>query len=133
MTHYRTGFRRTRIVRHSNAALVLVLVSSLTACLGAPPTTLLGTPAVTVGIIAKDSLFDRTQVNVVAGSSFAIRFENQDTIPHNVSISGGPTTLVGEIFTGPAERTYYFASLPEGTYTFLCDVHPAMKGMLRSD
>lgn len=80
-----------------------------------------------------NSVFDRSELTVIADAPFAIRFENLDVGPHNVSVRGGLTALVGEIFTGPAERTYYFASLPQGTYTFLCDVHPEMRGTLLSD
>lgn len=80
-----------------------------------------------------NSVFDRTEMAVIADAPFAIRYENLDVVPHNVAVRGGPVPLVGEIFTGPAERTYYFAGLPEGSYTFLCDVHPEMRGMFISD
>ena len=98
-----------------------------------PMATPAGTPAVTVEISSTNSVFDRNQLTVIAGAPFAIRYRNEDVVPHNVSIRGGPTPLVSEIFTGPAERTYLFASLPQGSYTFLCDVHPEMKGTLLSN
>jgi plastocyanin len=36
------------------------------------------------------------------------------------------------VVTGPVTTTYVFAGLPEGEYTFLCEVHPAMSGVLRA-
>jgi len=114
-------------------AHLAILALTLASCSGSSGATPAGTPAVTVEISALNNVFDRAELTVIAAAPFAIRFENLDVVPHNVSVRGGPTALVGEIFTGPAERTYYFASLPEGTYTFLCDVHPEMKGTLRSD
>ncbi len=114
-------------------ALLAILSLALASCGGAPAATPAGTPAVTVEISSLNSVFDRTELAVIADAPFAIRFENLDVVPHNVSVRGGPAPLVGEIFTGPAERSYYFASLPQGRYTFLCDVHPEMKGTLLSD
>ena len=114
-------------------AIPAILALTLVACGASPAATPAGTPALTVEISALNSVFDRDALTVIANAPFAIRFENLDIVPHNVSVRGGPTAMVGEIFTGPAERTYYFASLPVGTYSFLCDVHPDMKGTLLSD
>lgn len=109
-----------------------LVASTFVACGGAPAASPAGTPAVTVEISALNSVFDRSELQVIAGAPFAVRFENLDTVPHNVSVRGGPAPLIGEIFTGPAERTYYFTALPAGSYPFLCDVHPEMKGTLLS-
>lgn len=91
-----------------------------------------GTPAVTLHISAEASVFDTDRLAVPAGVPFALRFANRDAVPHNVSIRGAAGTQVGEIFSGPAERTHIFEGLPAGTYTFLCDVHPEMNGTLEA-
>ena len=115
--------------------VLAVIALTLASCGGSvgPAQTPAGTPAVTIEISALNSVFDRAELTVIADAPFAIRFENLDPIPHNVSVRGGPAALVGELFSGPAERTYYFGSLPAGSYPFLCDLHPEMKGTLFSN
>lgn len=115
------------------AAFLAMIALALAACSGAPAATPAGTPAVTLGISATNNVFDRTEMTAVADAPFAIRFQNNDSVPHNVSIRGGSTAMVGEIFTGPAERTSFFAGVAQGTYAFVCDVHPEMKGTLISN
>ena len=113
--------------------LLLVLTAAvLGACAGAAPPTPAESPATTLEITAEGSVFDRDHLAVPADTTFALRFINHDAVPHNVSIRGAPTPLVGEIFGGPAERTYVFAGLPAGSYTFLCDVHPEMRGTVEA-
>ena len=115
------------------AGILAILVLTIAACGGASTATPAGTPAVTVEISATNNIFDRTELTVIADAPFAIRFYNYDVVPHNVAIRGGATALVGEIFTGPAERTHLFPALPQGSYPFLCDVHPEMRGTLLSN
>jgi hypothetical protein len=40
------------------------------------------------------------------------------------------TLFVGEVFGGPASRTYDVPALRAGEYPFRCDVHPEMAGTL---
>jgi plastocyanin len=87
---------------------------------------------VTVQLSADNSKFEPTSLSVIAGSPFAIAFDNKDTVPHNVSIVNGPAGSTGEIFGGPAERLYIFPALSSGTYTFHCDVHPDMTGTIEA-
>jgi plastocyanin len=89
-----------------------------------------GTPATTVELAAKDLAYDKSELRIPADEPFAIAFENHDAVPHNVSIRGGSTPVTTEFITGPAGRTYVFAALPAGRYTFVCDLHPAMQGVL---
>lgn len=119
--------------RPAVAAILAVLAISLVSCAGAPTASPAGTPAVTLEISALNLVFDRNQLTVIAGAPFAIHFENLDVGPHNLSIRGAPTAMVGEVFTGPADRTYYFPALPAGTYTFVCDVHLEMTGTVLSE
>ncbi|MGI8929288.1 MAG: cupredoxin domain-containing protein [Candidatus Limnocylindrales bacterium] len=113
--------------------VLVILALTLAACGGSPTPTPAGTPAVTVEISATNNVFDRNELSVIADAPFAVRFQNNDVVPHNVAVRGGATPLVGEIFTGPAERTYFFPQLPQGSYTFVCDVHPEMKSAFLSN
>jgi len=83
-------------------------------------------------IVAKDLKFTTPNVNAPANKPFAIDFDNQDSVPHNVTIvdTKGATVFKGEIFTGPSHKTYSVAALAPGSYAFKCDVHPDMAGAL---
>jgi plastocyanin len=115
------------------AALALLALAAC-GCAGAVPTG--PVPSVSVGpdsprIAARDLKFDRTELVLPAGNAFALVFDNQEALPHNVSISeqNGTVRFVGEVFTGPATRVYAVPALNAGTYTFKCDLHPDMKGV----
>jgi plastocyanin len=108
-----------------------VIVLALAGCTGSPPApSPAGTPAATLHIAARDSRFDTATLGAPAGLPFAIEFDNRDSIPHNVALPGGPPGTSGEVFSGPAVRTYLFPPLPAGSYPFRCDVHPEMTGTL---
>ena len=82
--------------------------------------------------------FSPTAISTPADTPFQIDFDNQDAnIPHNVAIhEGSPTgaeVFRGEVFPGPAKRTYDVGPLPAGTYAFTCTVHPDMTGTLTVD
>ena len=111
---------------------LLLLLVALAACGGGPARTPEGTPAVTLELSATNSIFDKTQLEVVADAPFAIEFENRDAIPHNVAIQGGGAGMTGEVFGGPQTKTHVFPSLPAGSYRFVCDLHPEMVGTLLS-
>jgi plastocyanin len=83
-------------------------------------------------IVAKDIKFMTTTATAPANAPFAMDFDNQDSVPHNVSISssGGQNVFKGDIFSGAGHRIYAVPALAAGTYTFKCDVHPEMTGTL---
>ena len=116
--------RLLRMAAGGGLALALVACGS-----GGQPTPA-GTPAATVQLTAHNAAFNVNSLQVPADVTFAIDFDNTDAIPHNVSIQGTGGVRTGETFSGPGERTYVFAALPAGTYTFHCDVHPNMTGTL---
>ena len=66
-----------------------------------------------------------------AGSPFTIAFDNQDGAPHNVAISdaSGTSIFKGEIVSAK-KVDYAVPALAAGTYTFICEVHPDMKGTI---
>lgn len=89
-------------------------------------------PTAVVDIAAQNLAFDKTELNVAPDLAFQIVFANNEALPHNIEIKdgGGATVFMGEIFSGPATRTYDVQPLPAGTYTFVCSVHPNMTGTL---
>ena len=108
------------------------LALGLAACGGGPAATPVGTPAVTLQLSANELKFDKSQLNVPADVTFAIELDNREVAPHNVVIRGQGISQGSEAFSGPAKRTYLYAGLPAGSYTFLCEVHPEMVGTLTS-
>jgi plastocyanin len=85
---------------------------------------------VTVDLLAKNMIFDKDKITVIAGSKVFINFVNLDVgVPHNFAVYTGPeatrTIFQGRIIIGPSKITYAFdAPVDEGEYFFRCDVHP---------
>jgi plastocyanin len=115
----------------------VALAAVLAACSGAsaapqgtdqPPA---GGTGDVVDIAANDLKFTTTDVTAPAGSTFQIRFDNQEGAPHNVAISdaNGQSVFKGEIVSSKAV-TYQVPALAAGTYPFICEVHPDMKGTI---
>ncbi len=83
--------------------------------------------------IAKGIEFVNKDLSAPADTPFQIEFDNQDAgTPHNIEIkdASGGVVFKGEIFAGPAVKTYDIPALPAGTYPFVCTVHPNMIGTL---
>lgn len=121
------------------SACLLALSFAVTACGGGalgydkPPASFdPDSPRVTAISIA----FDAAEVEVPAGASFILVFENAENVGHNVSIyadAAYQTRLFeGVLFNGPATRWYPVPSLAPGTYPFRCDLHPEMVGRLQA-
>ena len=121
---------------------LLALAAVLAACSGAAaaPVTTPAAPAPagapvpaggTATVVAKDIAFTTPAVAVTAGSPFTIAFDNKDGAPHNIAISdtGGAKVLTGDIVSS-SKVTYQVPALAAGTYTFICEVHPDMKGTI---
>ena len=88
-----------------------------------------------VHVVAKETAFDKDEITVHAGEAVEIEFVNEDEeIYHNVAIYDGegpqaPPLFNGEGFAGHDERTYHLEKPPPpGSYVFVCDFHPNMKG-----
>lgn len=118
------------------AALAIVTA----ACSGATaaPATDAPNPSAPAGdaivIVAKDMKFQTTSVTVKAGTPVAIVLDNQESAPHNIAIkdASGAEVFKGEIVTN-AKVTNDIPALAPGTYTFLCEVHPDMKGTITAE
>ena len=117
----------------------IVLAAVLAACSGAPAaadgSAAPGSPSGgTVTIVARDLKFATPAVAAKAGSPFTITFDNEDGAPHNIAISDASGTKVfkGDIVAGKLVD-YQVGALSAGTYGFICEVHPDMKGTLTVD
>jgi plastocyanin len=111
-----------------------LLAAVLAACAGpaAGPTPTISAGPDAVYIAARDLRFDRATLEVPAGRPFPLVLDNQEAPPHNVAImdAAGTTVFSGQVFTGPAQRVETVPALAAGSYTFICAVHPDMKGTL---
>jgi cytochrome c oxidase subunit II len=88
-----------------------------------------------LALVAQNIAFDKAELSAPANAPIQIQFDNQDaSIPHNVAIhEGSPTgaeVFKGEVFPGPAQKTYDVPPLKAGAYAFICSVHPNMAGTL---
>lgn len=86
-----------------------------------------------LSVSAQEVRFSKDTITVKAGEDVRIEFVNHDDVFHNMAVydGTGPESkpiFNGEGFAGEAERTYEFRAPPPGTYTFVCDFHPNMKG-----
>ena len=117
---------------------LVVLAAVLAACsnTSAAPTTTSQPPAGgnagdAVTVVAKDIAFKNPDVTVKAGAPVQIILDNQDGAPHNIAISdaNGQGVFKGEIVSN-SKVTYNVPALTAGTYTFICEVHPNMKGTI---
>ena len=116
-------------------AAVLAACSGASAAPGSQAPGPAGSPSGnTVAITAKDIKFVETSVSVKAGAPFAVAFDNQEGAPHNVKISdaSGGKVFAGDIVSNQ-KVTYQVPALAAGTYTFICEVHPDMKGTLTAE
>ena len=79
-----------------------------------------------VELTASNFEFEQTELTAKAGN-VAIYFDNDDPFEHNVEIKG-----VGTSSNAPSGRAirHVFNGLKPGTYTYVCAIHPDMKGTL---
>jgi plastocyanin len=88
-------------------------------------------------LVAENTAFDLTELEVKAAAENTITFDNKDSgVDHNMSIYADQDAglalegaiFEGEIVTGPATVDYTFEGPEKGEYYFQCDVHPNMNG-----
>jgi plastocyanin len=121
-------------------AAAIVAASLLAGCGGgsalgfpsAPPALDPASPVITAANIA----FDSETIEAPAGKPFILVFENRENLPHNVSMYEDAALqkrrFEGVIFNGPGTRWYPVPALAAGTYVFICDVHPDMRGFVEA-
>ncbi len=86
-----------------------------------------------VQLTAQNIAFTETTLEAPADKPFTIHFSNNDNaVPHNVEIkdANGGVSFQGETFSGVAEKDYAVPPLANGTYLYVCTVHPNMTGSL---
>jgi plastocyanin len=79
-----------------------------------------------VALEASELAFGVRRLAAPADQRFALRFANDSSVAHNVSIyrRNGEPLFTGDVFTGPRIIEYVIPSLAAGRYQFVCDVHP---------
>ncbi len=86
----------------------------------------------TLKLTAKDTKFDTECLAAPAGQAITIHFDNQDPLPHNVTLltadpdkdKTAKQLFNGELVTGPKTIDYPVPAQPAGTYHYHCSVHP---------
>ena len=74
--------------------------------------------------------FEPDEVSVPAGSRVSVTFQNQSSLPHNLTF-GAPINVATDPVVDPGgSETIEFAAPVPGDYTFMCTIHPVMKGTL---
>jgi plastocyanin len=127
-------FAQHRAASAIRAVLPLSVVLIVACSTATPVGNATGSPVVTVGLAAAELAFDRSSLELPAGVVVAVTLDNRDPgILHNVAVypaTGGEPVFRGETFAGIATRTFLLGPLAQGTYRFVCDVHPTMTGTL---
>ena len=131
-----------RLARLGIGALVGVLVLAAAGCGGddgggsaAPATTAAATTTTAaaaggagedIQLAAKGFKWDKTDLQVTAGSSVTVEVSNQDGAEHNFTFQEADANQDVE---GGEDAKVTFTAPAAGTYQFLCKYHPAqMKG-----
>jgi plastocyanin len=113
---------------------LVALATVLAACSGtsaAPATPAGSIDPNTPVVVAKDLQFVNANVTVKADEAFELVLDNQEAPPHNIQIADatGAKVFTGEVVSN-AKVTYQVPALAAGSYPFICEIHPDMKGTL---
>lgn len=85
-------------------------------------------------IVGTDNKFDKTALTVPAGKEVTVTFVNKGSAIHNWHLSGvkdkNGKDITTQLIAGGKTETVSFVIDKPGTYDFLCDVHPEMRGKL---
>lgn len=125
------------IVRRRVVALSAGFALITAACPGdSAPTAIPATTAATgrtVAIVAQNTAFDVTSLDVTSGDAVTFRFDNRDTaIAHNLHVAGAAGgDARTEVEPGPIKQTLRVRFDQPGQFEYLCDVHPLqMRGTI---
>lgn len=130
---------RTRAARVAETIVGAALAASLVLSCGGGSAMGLDVPPASLDpaspmLSAEGLAYDTTELAVSANEAFVIVFENREAVSHNLSIYADDglrdRRFEGVLFGGPATRWYPVPALAPGTYVFVCDLHPSMRGTL---
>ena len=94
-----------------------------------------GKPAVgaeggSVTIVAEDLAFEPDAISASVGE-LQITLDNRDDgVPHNIAVTGNGVDAGTELEKGPVSQELTVGLPSAGSYTFVCEIHPAMKGTI---
>ncbi|MFJ8943562.1 cupredoxin domain-containing protein [Streptomyces sp. NPDC102395] len=114
------------------ACTLLALVSCSNGGNGKGPTTTSAPPAATSAgpaaarILIENFAFSPANLHVRPGTKITV--VNHDSASHTLTATGGKTFDTGNI-AGDATATFTAPSAP-GSYSYICTIHPNMKGTL---
>src|SRR5687768_1985633 len=80
--------------------------------------------------VARRMKFEPAEVTAPAGADVALTFENQSTVPHNLTFQAPIDVATATIVAPGASETVEFAAPDAGEYPFVCTLHPGMDGTL---
>ncbi len=87
-----------------------------------------------ITVVATDNKFDKTALTVPAGKEVTITFENKGSAIHNWHVGGvkgkDGKDITTQLIPGGKTETVSFTIDNPGTYDYMCDVHPEMRGKL---
>lgn len=88
-----------------------------------------------VTIEATTVAFETTCLTMAPGD-LEVTFKNKDKgVSHNFHLEGVTPKVAGKdrtmLKTGPDTQTVAYVDIKPGTYKYVCDIHPLMKGELR--
>lgn len=89
-------------------------------------------PVTDITITSTTTAFDIESFEVSVGEPVTVTYDNADDgVAHNIRVETGedpePAT---EVEVGPVVQELTFTLEEAGEYTYLCDVHPAMRGTI---
>lgn len=79
-------------------------------------------------IVADRLQFDAETVTAPVGSVEFTLINRDEGVPHNLAITGDGVDESTELEKGPVTQQLTVEFVGPGTYTFVCEIHPAMKG-----
>ena len=130
--------RGEELHREANLAPAAVILMAALAVMGATgcqsdaragrPTNSGSAPATVVTVVIRDLKFEPATVTVHTGD--AVEWKNNDIVSHTATADGDaqrPAFDSGTIRTGTAWR---YVARNNGTYNYICTLHPNMEGTL---
>jgi plastocyanin len=87
-------------------------------------------PAGDVVLVAKDTKWDKDRIELAVGRDEVVVVDNQDKgIAHNVHFTSVPERLATKLEKGLVYQTLKVRFDQPGEYPYICDLHPAMRGI----